>query len=81
LLVRKALPALTGERPDLEGGYVAPRTPLEEVLAGLWQCWFVERLGADTGEARASQVIADGERRLPTTDHRDVELRIVAGTW
>jgi acyl transferase domain-containing protein len=25
------------ERPDLDGSFVAPRTPIEETLAGLWQ--------------------------------------------
>ncbi|MBV9788063.1 MAG: amino acid adenylation domain-containing protein, partial [Chloroflexi bacterium] len=34
---RKALPAPDQARPDLEKAFVAPRTPLEELLAGLWQ--------------------------------------------
>ncbi|HEV8581215.1 MAG TPA: amino acid adenylation domain-containing protein [Thermoanaerobaculia bacterium] len=33
---RRALPAPGPERPDLEQAYVAPRTPVEEVLAPLW---------------------------------------------
>ncbi|MCG8349645.1 MAG: amino acid adenylation domain-containing protein, partial [Chloroflexales bacterium] len=33
---RKALPAPEGARPDLADGYVAPRTPEEEVLSSLW---------------------------------------------
>jgi len=33
---RQALPAPQGTRPELEGAYVAPRTPVEEVLAGIW---------------------------------------------
>jgi amino acid adenylation domain-containing protein len=35
-LDRKALPAPDGARPDLADGYIAPRTPEEEVLASLW---------------------------------------------
>jgi len=41
---RKALPAPTGERPDLERPYVAPRTPLEASLAIIWS----EVLGIET---------------------------------
>ncbi len=33
---RKALPAPAGERPALESGYVAPSSPEEELLAGIW---------------------------------------------
>jgi amino acid adenylation domain-containing protein len=33
---RKALPALDTDRPDLQRAFVAPRTAVEEVLAGLW---------------------------------------------
>jgi amino acid adenylation domain-containing protein len=33
---RKALPKPDFERPSTEDFYVAPRTPLEEVLAGIW---------------------------------------------
>jgi len=33
---RQALPSPQGTRPELEGAYVAPRTPVEEVLAGIW---------------------------------------------
>jgi acyl carrier protein len=32
----RALPAPDGERPALEDVYVAPRTAVEEVLAGIW---------------------------------------------
>src|SRR5258707_427800 len=31
-----ALPAPDGARPDLAGGYAPPRTPAEELLAGIW---------------------------------------------
>jgi len=33
---RKALPAPDGQRPDQERAFVAPRTPVEEVLSGVW---------------------------------------------
>ncbi|HYG62068.1 MAG TPA: amino acid adenylation domain-containing protein, partial [Thermoanaerobaculia bacterium] len=33
---RKALPAPGGERPDLRAEHLAPRTPVEEVLAAVW---------------------------------------------
>ena len=35
-LDRRALPAPDSERPGEEDSYVAPRTPIEEVLAGIW---------------------------------------------
>jgi amino acid adenylation domain-containing protein/FkbM family methyltransferase len=43
---RHALPAPDGARPDGETEYVAPRTPLEEVLAGIWvELLSIERVG------------------------------------
>ena len=33
---RKALPAPDHNRPELEKGFMAPRTPTEEMLAGIW---------------------------------------------
>ena len=43
---RRALPAPDGARPDGETEYVAPRTPLEEVLAGIWaELLSIERVG------------------------------------
>ncbi|HEY0603657.1 MAG TPA: amino acid adenylation domain-containing protein, partial [Herpetosiphonaceae bacterium] len=33
---RKALPAVDGARPTLEQSFVAPRTPVEDVLARIW---------------------------------------------
>jgi amino acid adenylation domain-containing protein/non-ribosomal peptide synthase protein (TIGR01720 family) len=33
---RKALPAPDAARPDLDADLVAPRTPVEEILAGIW---------------------------------------------
>jgi len=43
---RRALPAPDQARPDVEAAYVAPRTPVEEVIAGIWsQVLGVERVG------------------------------------
>ena len=43
---RQALPAPGGERPELETEYVAPRTPVEEVLGAVWaQVLGLERAG------------------------------------
>jgi amino acid adenylation domain-containing protein/non-ribosomal peptide synthase protein (TIGR01720 family) len=45
-LDRAALPAPEGERPDLAEGYVAPRTPVETALAGIWAAVLgLERVG------------------------------------
>ncbi|MBZ4423049.1 non-ribosomal peptide synthase/polyketide synthase, partial [Myxococcus sp. RHSTA-1-4] len=47
---RRALPDLGNERPELEQGYLAPRTPTEEKLAGLWaEVLGVERVGIHDG--------------------------------
>ncbi|MEV6868841.1 amino acid adenylation domain-containing protein, partial [Streptosporangium subroseum] len=44
---RTGLPAPEGARPVLAGGYVAPRTPTEELLAGVWaEILGLERVGA-----------------------------------
>ncbi len=45
---RAALPAPGGDRPGLAGGYVAPRTATEDVLAGIWS----EVLGVDRRSVR-----------------------------
>ena len=43
---RRALPAPDGARPEGETEYVAPRTPVEEVLAGVWaELLSLERVG------------------------------------
>jgi amino acid adenylation domain-containing protein/non-ribosomal peptide synthase protein (TIGR01720 family) len=43
---RAALPAPKGTRPELEDSYLAPRTPIEEVVAGIWgEVLKVERVG------------------------------------
>jgi non-ribosomal peptide synthetase component E (peptide arylation enzyme) len=41
-----ALPAPDGSRPDMEQAFVAPRTAVEEVLAGIWaEVLGIERVG------------------------------------
>jgi len=43
---RKVLPAPDKERPNLESAYVAPRTPIEQVLAEIWiQVLGLEQVG------------------------------------
>jgi hypothetical protein len=43
---RKALPTPDQTRPDIEGAFVAPRTPIEEMIAGIWsQILKLERVG------------------------------------
>ena len=43
---RRALPVPDGARPDSEAEYVAPGTPVEEVLAGIWsELLSLERVG------------------------------------
>jgi acyl carrier protein len=43
---RRALPPPDGARPELEGVFVAPRTPTEQALAEIWaQILRMERVG------------------------------------
>src|SRR5262249_61088567 len=43
---RRALPAPDQLRPELEGSYVAPRTPTQELIAGIWaEVLKLERVG------------------------------------
>jgi len=43
---RKALPAPDPRRPELEQGYVAPRSPIEEIIAEIWSEVFkLEKVG------------------------------------
>src|SRR5205823_1594874 len=45
---RRALPAPSGERPGEGQGYVGPRTPVEELLCGIWgNVLKVERVGIE----------------------------------
>ncbi len=45
---RAALPAPEASRPQLEGKYVAPRTPVEELLANVWaELLRLERVGVE----------------------------------
>jgi hypothetical protein len=43
---RKALPAPEGDRLNREMVYVAPRTAVEEMLAGIWAAW-LGRVGVE----------------------------------
>jgi len=45
---RNALPAPDQARPDLEAEFVAPRTPIEETLSGIWiEVLGLERVGVN----------------------------------
>ncbi|MDQ3563922.1 MAG: non-ribosomal peptide synthetase [Pseudomonadota bacterium] len=76
---RRALPQPDEGRPDLESQYVAPRTPVEEVLAAIWaEVLRVERVGAHDNffemggnSLRATQVTSRMRDRL----HIEVPLR------
>jgi len=65
-LDRRALPPPPALRPDLEEGFVAPRTPVEEVLAGMWAGLLeIDRVGVRDNffqlgghSLRAAQVMA-----------------------
>jgi hypothetical protein len=44
---RKALPVPGSNRPELAKGYVAPRSPIEEILAEIWaQVLKLDKVGA-----------------------------------
>ena len=76
---RRALPAPEGQRPDLESAYVAPRTAVEEIIAGLWSVVLgVDRVGVndnffDLGghSLKATQLLS----RLRQTFEIKLELR------
>ncbi|HEX2255078.1 MAG TPA: phosphopantetheine-binding protein, partial [Thermoanaerobaculia bacterium] len=84
---RRALPDPGSDRPELEGAYVEPSTPLEEVLAAVWsEVLGVERIGARDNffslggdSIRSVQVVALARERgldLTVQDlfrHRTVE--------
>ncbi len=47
---RRALPEPDRSRPDVEPRYAAPRTPVEEILCGMWaQLLNLERVGTQDG--------------------------------
>ncbi len=92
---RKALPAPDMARPNLEKAYVAPRTPVEELLAGIFaQVLGIDKVGIhdnyfDLGGAsiQSLQVVAKAnEAGLHLTpemlfEHQTIaELAAVAGT-
>ena len=67
---RQALPAPDQARPDLEGSYVSPRTPVEEALAEIWaEVLGLEKIGIRDSffelgghSLRATQVISHVRR-------------------
>jgi amino acid adenylation domain-containing protein len=86
---RKALPAPEQLRSELELGYVAPRTPVEETLAAIWaEVLGFERVGIDNNffdlgghSLRATQVISKVRRifKLDIPLRRLFESPTVAG--
>jgi amino acid adenylation domain-containing protein len=76
---RRALPPPQGGRPDLECGYVAPRTPTEEVLVSIWASILgVARVGVDDNffdlgghSLTATRMVSSVRKRF----HVDVPLR------
>jgi hypothetical protein len=78
-LDRKALPLPDRSRPDLEGNFIAPRTPIEKRLAQVWsEILRVEPIGVndnffDLGghSLLATQVIS----RLRLVFHQEIALR------
>ena len=77
---RRALPAPAADRPELEEAFEAPRTPLEETIAGIWcDVLGLDRVSVldnffDLGghSLQATRVIA----RLRTPLQLDVPLRL-----
>ena len=80
-LNRKALPAPDHSRPDFGGDSVAPRTPVEEVLTGIWcEVLRLDEVGVDDGffdlgghSLLAVQVIS----RMSESFGVDLELRML----
>ena len=78
---RGALPAPANERPDLEKEFEAPRTPLEDLVAGLWaEVLGIEQIGVQDNffelgghSLLATQVIS----RVRTTLGVDLPLRVM----
>jgi len=76
---RRALPIPDANRPDLEVAYLAPRTPLEQVLAQIWEDVLgVERVGVHDNffelgghSLLAIQVVS----RIRAALHTDLPLR------
>jgi amino acid adenylation domain-containing protein len=76
---RKGLPAPDGNRDELEQAYVAPRSPTEEILAGIWaEVLKIEQVGVrdnffDLGghSLLATQVVS----RMRKVFHSELPLR------
>ena len=78
---RRALPAPDQIRPELENMYVVPRTPVEEVLAGIWtDILGLEEIGVEDNffdlgghSLLATRVIS----RVRDSFHMEVPLRTI----
>ena len=76
---RRALPEPEGLRPELDRGFVAPRDPVEKVIAGIWEeVLGLDRVGVEDDffelgghSLQATQVVA----RLRQTFRADLPLR------
>jgi amino acid adenylation domain-containing protein len=80
-LDRRALPEPDWARPELERAYVAPRTPVEEELARLWQELLkVERVGIHDnffGLGGHSLLLTQLASRIRSAFHVELPLRIL----
>jgi amino acid adenylation domain-containing protein len=78
-LDRRALPEPDSQRPELESAFNAPRTPVEEVLAGIWaEVLGLERIGVDDNFFELgghSLLVTQVITRIRETFHVDLSLR------
>ena len=84
---RKGLPAPDLDRPNLEAAYVAPRTPAEQALAGIWsEVLSIEKIGVHDNyfslggaSIQGLQVIAKANAAgLPLTPEMLFEYQTIA---
>jgi len=80
-LDRKALPAPDQRRPELEHPYIAPRTPVEELLVGIWcEVLKVERVGIrdDFFDLGGNSLLAtDLVSQIRTRFKLEIPLRVI----
>src|SRR5262249_206048 len=74
-LDRKALPAPENTRPELEETYIAPRTRVDETLAGLW----AEVLGREREGGSGGEVLGAGRAVAAGHSGRLADAQGVAG--
>jgi hypothetical protein len=81
---RRALPAPESGRPNLDAVYVAPRTALEEIIAGIWASLLgVERVGIHDNffELGGQSLLAtQAMSRLRDVSHVDLPLQTLFET-